>query len=113
MIEEMKEKEGRIREEEELMKSAVTFSNEEWNKLGLFAWMVTNKEEFIKTKSEEYFQNHFEDMENNNKREDENEKEEEGKKSREEEERKIRADGEEILGLKEINQPTSDDENSS
>ena len=63
MIEEVKEvDESKIREEEEKRikeeerKRAVTFSNEEWNKLGFFKRMGINKEEFIKAKSKEYFQ---------------------------------------------------------
>ena len=88
--------------EKEVMKRAVTFSNEEWDQLGFFERMGLNKEEFIKTKSEEYFENHFVDMQNENKREDgdENkredgdEKEQEDRKIREEEERKIREEEE-------------------
>jgi len=82
------EEERKIREEE--LEKAFTFSNEEWNKLGLFKRMSKNKEEFIKTKSEEYFQNHLENMENEIKREGGDEKEEEEREDGDEKEEKER-----------------------
>ena len=59
----IREEEERKMKEEEERKRAVTFSNEEWNQLGIFKRMGLNKEEFIKTKSEEYFQKEEEEEE--------------------------------------------------
>jgi len=80
---EKEQEEQKIREEE-LMKIAVTFSNEEWNQLGYFKRMDLNKGEFIKIKSEEYYQNHLE-VELNNEEKNGDEKEQEERKIREEE----------------------------